>query len=166
VASRLQAAFKHRAGNGVRRPPRYAAAGICSLRENFADPSEAAQWIGKDFTQLIDVTFPVGEKLSPLDRENAEHEAFAASRERVYVGRSEYFDRLEAHVESEEPPLVVLGESGSGKSALLANWAARRMAAHPDERLFIHFVGATRESAELSATLRRLMGNLQRAFSI
>jgi nephrocystin-3 len=60
-----------------------------------------------------------------LEREAAEHEAFARSRARVYVERSTLFAALDAHVASHGPPLVVLGESGGGKSALLANWVKR-----------------------------------------
>lgn len=41
----------------------------------------------------------------------------------VYIGRREYLDLLTAHARGDGPPLVVLGASGMGKSALLANWA-------------------------------------------
>jgi hypothetical protein len=46
---------------------------------------------------------------------------FAASRRRVYIGREEDFEKLDRHVAADGPPLAVLGEPGSGKSALLAN---------------------------------------------
>jgi len=70
---------------------------------------------------IIDEFYPEGSQPDPLDREAAEHEVFAISRARVYIGRQTYFDQLDAHARSEGEPLVVLGESGSGKSALLAN---------------------------------------------
>jgi hypothetical protein len=34
----------------------------------------------------------------------------------------------------------LLGESGSGKSALLANWAVQYRAAHPDTLVLMHFI--------------------------
>jgi hypothetical protein len=97
-------------------------------------------------------------KPDPLDREAMDHEAFAQSRARVYIGRDEYFQRLEAHASGAgDKALVVLGESGSGKSALLANWALRHRAAHPDDFLLLHFIGGTPDSADLAAMLRRIM---------
>src|ERR1019366_9628450 len=66
-----------------------------------------------------------------LDRAAADHEAYAASRRRVYIGREEYIERLDAHAAGDGPPLVVLGASGGGKSALLANWTHRWSERHP-----------------------------------
>jgi hypothetical protein len=62
--------------------------------------------------------------------------------------------------------LMVLGESGSGKSALLANWLHRYRAAHPDEVVLYHAIGATPQSADGSATLRRLLGEFRRRLGV
>jgi hypothetical protein len=61
-------------------------------------------------------------------------------------------------VEKKQPPSVrvVLGESGSGKSALLAAWLAKR------ESIFFHFTGATSESVSGSSMLRRLLATLRK----
>ena len=67
----------------------------------------------------------------PLTREARDHEAFAETRRRNYVGRSEYFAALDRFAAGDGGPLVLLGESGSGKSALLANWLDRWRSAHP-----------------------------------
>lgn len=66
-----------------------------------------------------------------------------------------YFNTLDQHADTLEgdikPPLVLVGNEGSGKSALLANWAAkRREHKHRDEFLFQHFVGCTTQSLEVS----------------
>ena len=63
-------------------------------------------------------------------------------------------------------PLVVLGESGSGKSALLANWAMQHRAAHPDDLVLMHLIGAGPYSADWAIMLRRIMGEFQRHFDI
>jgi hypothetical protein len=115
---------------------------------------------------VINTLFPQGSQPDPLDREAAEHEAFAQSRARVYIGRQEYYERLDEHARSDGPPLVVLGESGLGKSALLANWAMRHRAAHPAELLLMHFIGATPASADWAAMVRRILGEFKRRFSI
>ena len=62
--------------------------------------------------------------------------------------------------------LAILGPSGSGKSALLANWALRYRPAHPDEYIFLHFLGSTPASAGYDDLLRRLLGELKARFGI
>lgn len=141
---------------------------VCRLRENYNEPQQLGQWILEDFTALINELFPEDQKLDPLDRDAADHEAFAQSRAKVYIGRKEYFDRLHEFVEtvSGGKGLVVLGESGSGKSALLANWAYRYQNAHPNDLLMMHFIGATPYSSDWAAMLRRIMGEFKRHFGI
>lgn len=67
----------------------------------------------------------------------------------VYVNTlDQHADTLEGDI---KPPLVLVGNEGSGKSALLANWVAkRREHKHRDEFLFQHFVGCTTQSLEVS----------------
>ncbi len=136
------------------------------VRENYENPQTFGKLVLADFTKLIDELYPEGEEPDPLDRETAEHEAFAQSRFKVYIGRNEYFDRLDEHVQSDSQPLVVLGESGSGKSALLANWAVRCRQDLPDDLFLMHFIGATPYSADWAAMLRRIMGEFKRQFDI
>lgn len=131
-------------------------------RENYRNPEVLGRAIRRDFTRLINTLFPVHQQPDPLAREAADHEAFAESRARVYIGRQEYFDRLDAHVDSNELPLVVLGESGIGKSALLANWFLRYREQHPDDFALIHFIGGTPDSADPIRLLRRIMLELKR----
>eukprot|EP00607_Mallomonas_marina_P010222 CAMPEP_0182421964 /NCGR_PEP_ID=MMETSP1167-20130531/7553_1 /TAXON_ID=2988 /ORGANISM="Mallomonas Sp, Strain CCMP3275" /LENGTH=1186 /DNA_ID=CAMNT_0024599637 /DNA_START=36 /DNA_END=3596 /DNA_ORIENTATION=+ len=103
-----------------------------------------------------------------------EHEAFAASRSSQYVyipPRDHYFPYLDQHANTLEGdvtlPLVILGGEGSGKSALLANWVAkRRKTKHRDEFLFQHFVGCSAKSCQLSHTLFRLETALKEFFQL
>ncbi|MGO8796772.1 MAG: tetratricopeptide repeat protein [Candidatus Sulfotelmatobacter sp.] len=136
------------------------------LRENYANPQVLGELVLEDLTTIINRLFPEGSQPDPLDREASEHEAFARSRTGVYIGRQEYFAALDAHAAGEGPPLVVLGESGLGKSALLANWALRYQAAHPGELLLMHFIGATPASADWAAMVRRILGEFNRRFDL
>ncbi len=137
-----------------------------AFHDNYPDPQTLGQRVLEDLTVVINQQYPPESKPNPLDREAAEHEAFARSRTGVYIGRQEYFDRLDEHTAGDGPPLVVLGESGSGKSALLANWAMRYRQAHADDLLLMHFIGGTPQSADWAAMLRRVMGELKRRFDI
>jgi len=136
------------------------------VHENYQTPKEFGQSVLRDLTAIIDDLYPEGSQLDPLDRGAAEHEAFALSRAQVYIGRQTYFDQLDAHVRSDGEPLVILGESGSGKSALLANWAVRYRRAHQEDLVLMHFIGATPGSADWMAMLRRILGEFKRKFNI
>jgi len=137
------------------------------LHEDYADPKELGELVLQDISAVIDQFFPEGSQPSPLDREAMDHEAFARSRERVYIGGSKYFDQLNAHANStDNKPLVILGESGSGKSALLANWAIKYQETHPDDLAIMHFIGASSYSADWMVMLRRIMGEFKRWFDI
>jgi nephrocystin-3 len=136
------------------------------VKENYRDPEHLGELVLQDFTELIDRLFPEGSQPDPLDRDAAEHEAFARSRFSVYIGRQEYFGQLDRQAEGDGPPLVVLGESGSGKSALLANWAEKYRDKHPDVFLIKHFIGATPYSTDWAVMLRRIMGEFKRRFDI
>ncbi len=59
-------------------------------------------------------------------------------------------------------PLVVLGESGSGKSALLANWLRDWRVAHPGDFVFQHYIGGTPGSASHWGLLSRLLAEIKR----
>jgi len=136
------------------------------VRESYENPKHLGELVLEDVRKVIDNLFPEDEKFDPLDQEAAEHDAFARSRFRVYIGRDEYFDRLDEHVQSDSQPLVVLGESGSGKSALLANWAENYRRKNPNDLFISHFIGATPYSADWAAMLRRIMGEFKRRFDI
>ncbi len=136
------------------------------VRESYPDPQALGQLVLKDLTGVIDELFPEDSLPDPLDRETAEHEVFARSRASVYVGRQDYFERLDNHAVGEGSPLLVVGESGSGKSALLANWAIEWRVSHPDDLVVTHFIGATPQSGDWAAMLRRIMGELARRFEI
>ena len=115
----------------------------------------------KDLWTVIDEKFPIEGVPTTLERERMDHEAFAVARQKVYIGREAYFKRLDEHVASEDPPLVALGESGSGKSALIANWIKKYRKEHPNDFLVTHFIGGTADSADYANILRRIMEEIK-----
>lgn len=174
------------------------------VRENFTDPQTLGEWVYQDLKAVIDELFPETEIPDSLAREREEHEAYARSRtvievrpgvfQGVYLARPEYFHILDEHVWGDGPPLVILGESGVGKSALLANWmfhfrnslwasgasglskgqplkCARKndgsSGSNPqDPFLMVHFVGASGASTDWQAMVRRFLAELQAHFSL
>lgn len=132
----------------------------------FTDPEAVAPMILDDLRRVIDSEFPVGSAPDPLDRMAIEHEAFAVGRAKGYVTRQEDFERMDTHAAGDTLPLVVLGESGIGKSALLANWALDYRYTHPNEVVLMHFVGSTPQSADWTVMLRRILSEFKRSFDI
>lgn len=136
------------------------------VREDYPNPQALGELVLRDLAAVIERLYPHGSEPNILEQEAIEHEAFAASCARVYIPRTDYFARLDAHVADDGPPLVVLGASGAGKSALLANWALDRRARRPHEVLVMHFTGATEYSTRLEALLSRIMWELKGRFRI
>ena len=134
--------------------------------ENYPTPQALGELVLQDMTAMINRLYPEGSAPDELERERLDHEAYARNRAKVYIGRQEYFDRLDAHARGDGQPLVVLGESGVGKSALLANWAIKYHEGHRDELLLMHFIGSSPYSVDWAAMLRRILREFKRHFNI
>jgi nephrocystin-3 len=139
---------------------------VCELRENYSSPEKLGQWILEDFTKLVDRLYPKDQTPDPLDEEAACHEAYAANRRLAFVGRNALMSHLDRYAAAPGKPLVVTGESGSGKSALLAEWVKCWRKNHGQALIIQHYLGSTPESADWQAMVRRVLGELKREFII
>ena len=135
---------------------------VCHLRENYPNQRRLAELVLEDLKAVVDNQFPITSIPDPLDREARDHEAFAEIRRRTYIGRADYFTALDRHAAGNSGPLVVLGDSGSGKSALLANWLAFWHQTHPHDFIFQHYIGGTTDSAEHWRLMSRLIAEIKR----
>jgi tetratricopeptide (TPR) repeat protein len=138
-----------------------------AVMDNYLDPQAVAKQIVEDLCQAIKARFPGDGDMNPLDRAAREQEFFVRRRTKVYLNRTQYADVLNQHAAGSSLPLVVLGEAGTGKTALLADWVyAGYKKAQPSELVLAHFIGSTPQSADWRAMLQRMMGELQRTFQI
>jgi tetratricopeptide (TPR) repeat protein len=139
---------------------------ICSsglpVRMDYPDTQTLGELVLADLTSVIERLYPLDSKPDALASEAAEHEAFAVSRAQVYIARPADFGQLDAHAAGEDLPLVVEGESGLGKSALLANWARTYRERDPETPVLLHFAGASAQSSNWASMVRRLMGEMSR----
>jgi len=102
--------------------------------------------------------------VDPLQREKEAHEEFAAERARHFVGREQSQVRIAEYLlGADRRPLVVWGESGSGKSALMARALHRAKATYPPDGVIGRFVGATPDSSNRRAMLESLCREAARA---
>ncbi|XP_033109971.1 uncharacterized protein LOC117111194 [Anneissia japonica] len=132
----------------------------------FKSVEEVQSKILEDLTRCVDEDFPPGTELTGLQREREAHEAFAEVRRRIYIGREDYFKAIDDYVSQDtDEPFVILGRSGSGKSALIANWCTRYEEKKPNHFVFMHFIGSSAESASHLNLLRRLYQEMKQFFN-
>lgn len=152
------------------------------LREAYESPQQLGEWVRQDLINLLETLYPSGHRASWLDRERRGHESFAATRRRAYVENKKILAQLDTYVEegawrkdydsvTDQPgsrslPLVVTGESGGGKSALLAHWSEQYRRKHPDAFFVTHYVGATASSTDHVGLLRRVMQEIRERYGI
>ena len=110
---------------------------------SYSDPEDLAEQVQEAFTKLLDNLFPVGE-LSGLEKERLGQRAVLNNLSRVYIKNEANFAVIDKWMEDwEKHQLVITGESGLGKSALVANWIKEKLKlgdALP-YRIIYHFVG-------------------------
>jgi len=135
-------------------------------RENYPTPKALGEMILADFTQIIDNLYPTDQVPDPLDQEAARHEAYARSRRMAFIGREDLLEKMTKHVMAGGKPIVLTGESGCGKSALLAEWVALWGKNHPEDLIIQHYIGSTPDSANWQAMVRRILDELNRAYNI
>jgi len=138
------------------------------LVQDYASPEDLANTIRDQFKELIDRLYPEEDVPEVLDRERLSQEAYAKNRLFGCIERPEHLAALSHFVDSERDGkgLVITGESGGGKSVLLAAWSRDRAQSHPGGFLFQHYFGSTPESASVDGFLRRLLSDLKRSFDI
>lgn len=130
------------------------------LEEN-PDIAELCRRVEQDLRRIIDDELQRYKDLPELERERATHRDFAVQRSqgKNFKGRQDELNRIERYLADPEArrPLVVHGQSGTGKTALMAK--AYLSTANSDGTC-VRFIGATPGSADLRSLLRSLCQEL------
>jgi hypothetical protein len=100
--------------------------------------------VERDIKYLVDTQFPKFFK-NEYHKEQYEQMAFLKSRTVVYIPVTELDKELDLFAESEARGLMITGDSGMGKSALLANWIQKREN-RGGEKTVYHFISQSRSS--------------------
>ena len=153
------------------------------LREGYRTPEQLGKWVRDDLIAILDEIAPErGGHDSWLLRERRGHEAFATSRRRAYIEHEPTLRAIDRYVEQNadskkragkkgeeiirSTPLMITGESGAGKSALLAWWGERHRVNNPDAFVIEHYVGATPGSSDRFGLLRRIMVEIKERYDV
>ncbi len=129
--------------------------------KNYTTIEEFGKKVQDDLWDTINEVYPIEQEPTAQELNNLKHECFADTKRVVYIGKEIYFDTLIDHVSKANNPVVILGHSGSGKSALVANWVEEYRESHPETLSFVHFIGATAESADHFKMIRRLLEQIK-----
>lgn len=136
--------------------------------ENYPDPAALATAVRDHLLAVIDELYPADAIPDPLDHEAHGHDRYAARKLLAFVSRPAHTGAVDAFVAtvSSGNGLVLTGDSGAGKTALLADWVRLARNRHPDAIVVPHYFGATPDSAQVGPFLRRLLGEMKRRFAI
>ena len=127
--------------------------------EGLKDPQAVVDQIEKDLWTLIDRLFPEGDEPDALQKEARKHADYRRSRTGAgqYIGGERYIEQLEQWIHSGEQQILITGESGSGKSALIANWIEAHQQNHPEDVVYAHHLGCTNDANAIRPLLARLI---------
>ena len=125
--------------------------------EDYADPQALADQVRADLRALIEAEYPADEVPDDLTLARMRHEAYSQARRGLYIGGEQYFAQLDAALSGEAPqPVLISGEAGLGKSALIASWLQGWRAKHPKTSVILHHLNATAEADDPVQLVRRL----------
>ncbi|KAH3766478.1 tetratricopeptide repeat protein [Pelomyxa schiedti] len=138
---------------------------------HYDNPSMLDSLFSKQLMALIDRDFPEADRPTPLEKEREVHNAFAQSRARVYVGGEHYMFQincfLASQAQNQHPsPIVIVGNSGSGKSALVCNYVVRYENEHPESFVLAHYIGCSGLSTDLGRMLHRIISEIVDYFEL
>ncbi len=142
---------------------RVAAAGYRT--DEYSDPVTLGKLVYDGLLQVVNEDFGDVKARTPLEDERAKHEAFAHSRRLAYVADPKYVERLDQFAESEEPPLILYAESGSGKSSLIAYWAEEHRQKHPGAHVVEHYIGIGASATDHYGVMRHVMEEIKERFN-
>ncbi len=145
----------------------------------YSTPEDVAERITHDLWSLIDAQYPARGDTGALERERQCHETYSAERRHLWLGQDRVLAALLHRLDSANDELgesseamgigdssrarsaaarvtLITGESGSGKSALLANAIAKYRFTHPNDLVIIHHLAAGNRAADPAAMVKRL----------
>jgi len=116
-------------------------------------------------SKIIEKEISLIEDKPLLEREIEAHDDFGKERAEVFVGRVEILNTIQDYIrKADKHPLAVYGESGTGKSALMAYSLQQTHEKHPEAEVIFRFIGATPESSDGRALLESLCRQISLAY--
>jgi NACHT domain- and WD repeat-containing protein len=107
------------------------------------------------------------EEIDPLDKEITDHNNFGKDRVKFFIGRTDILQKISEYTKSSNNhPLAVFGESGSGKTALMAKAIEQVQKEYLEAKVIFRFIGATPGSTDIRSLLEGLCNQIYSAFNL
>lgn len=133
--------------------------------KEYSTAEELGAQVEEVFTELIERLFPQ-KGLSALEMERLAQRSFLRSRCQVYIRKEADFKALDDFLnDREERYLVITGESGMGKSSLVANWLHDHEKDDSHHTIY-HFVGNSGAEGDYNRILTRLADEIYDLYGI
>lgn len=130
--------------------------------ENYSSPNEMAEQLEADLWAVLDEAYPAEDTPDAFTREMRKHEAYAAPRRRLYFGGEAYRAALTTALGEGSQRLLITGQSGGGKSALIANWLDDYRQVHPTDQVHEYYLGASSDASAPTTLVRHLTEHIKR----
>jgi hypothetical protein len=135
------------------------------LREKADAPSNLCVDVWRGLSRIIEEEIARLEVEDALRKEIADHDAFGEDRAKFFTGRAGILKTIGDYVRgANRHPLAIWGESGSGKSALMARAAQEIHSDLPRAETVIRFIGWTPESSDIRSLLGSVCLQISRAY--
>ncbi len=130
----------------------------------YVSAEDLAAMVERQFLTVLDKYFP-DKPLTPLEKERFNQQTFMRSRKIAYIPLPEAWQALDDFLHGDGQNLVVTGESGMGKSALIANWIDVRQN-QIDRKIIYHFVGNGGMEGDYHAIQQRLCNEIRDLYAL
>ncbi len=133
--------------------------GTLELVESYLDPEQLAELVFQDLKDAIESDYPQSE-YDEFEQERLGQQIYIDSRTGILAKRTGPLGSMVKLLEASFLPLVLFGESGSGKTSQLVRLAAELREEYGQCYIFANFVGATAKSTDYAWIIRRLLKEL------
>jgi len=133
------------------------------MRSGYESLTELCEQVYGDLHKAIMADFPDAQPLARIDYPTLANEAFGKSRRRIYVPRPHYEQQIDSHVDSTGGRcMCIVGPTGSGKTALMANWchARKTRVTNISDLVLIYHVGGPSHSTSFHTMIKYLCTEL------
>jgi tetratricopeptide (TPR) repeat protein len=132
--------------------------------EEYSSIENLGQLVEKDFKELVARLFP-DRWNSELEKERREQRVYFKKLTLVYEPRIGLEETIDNFVDRKESALVITGKSGSGKSALLANWIKEKEK-DSRQKILYHFIGASRSEGDYRKIRQRITNEIRKIYGL
>ena len=138
------------------------------INDNECSPAMLCKAVWLRLSKIILDEVAQLESVDAIELEQQLHDKFGIERSKFFVGRGEYLKCINEYLGSNNAqPLVIWGESGSGKSALMAKAIQLTKDIYKEKITFItRFIGATPESSNVRVLLESIFKQITREYKV